>query len=556
MLETLRNAGKSWIAKVLMIFLAASFGIWGIQDVFRGFQSGALATVGDREISAAEYSQSLRQTLQSIARSTGQSLSQEDARKAGYDKAVLDDLIRRAAIDAQADSLGLVISPQSVVEAAQTNPAFQGTGGQFDPAAFAGALQANGLTEAGYMAVESQNLRRQSVLKAVGSNFQMPTTLVEALSKFKSEQRDARYFTIQAAVTDVAAPSDSEIKEQYEKTPAAYTAPEYRSIAVLKVEPSDLISKISITDDEVKAGYERLKAELSKPERRTFLQIGFPTEIEAEKARTRLAGGLDFIALANERGLKEGDYLLADKAKDELLDKDVANAAFSLQEGATSDVVKGSLVTALLKVTKITPGHVPTLDEVRGQVTERLQLEKAREQMQAIFDTVENERNNQTKLEDIAKSQNLPFVLIPAVSAAGLDKDGKEVNVVDKPELLKAAYASDVGDVTSPLNPTDSYIWYDVREVIPSALKPLDAVKAQVQSDVTARKVRELLRQRAEKIVASLKSGLNFDQVAQQEKAELKQAQGLTQKRGYRRVRHPFNNRPVRHPREWLWLVA
>lgn len=48
MLEMFRNAGKSWVAKILLMLLAGSFGVWGIQDIFGGFNATALATVGDQ----------------------------------------------------------------------------------------------------------------------------------------------------------------------------------------------------------------------------------------------------------------------------------------------------------------------------------------------------------------------------------------------------------------------------------------------------------------------------------------------------------------------------
>lgn len=527
MLEALRDAGKSWVAKVLLLLLAASFAVWGVQDVFQGSHAGALAVVGDREVSAQEYSEAMKQTLQNISRNTGQSLSQEDARKLGYDKLVLDNLIHQAAVDTQADTLRLAVSTKALEAATLANPAFHGPGGQFDQAAFNNVLQANGMNEAGYIATETREMMRDAILNSVSANFTLPATMVEALSRYRSELRDARYFTIRSSAADIAAPTEAELKEQYDKTPVAYTAPEYRSIAVLKVEPADIAAKISITDQEIAAAYEQRKTEYATPERRTILQIPFNTEAEARAARDKLAAGQDFVALAQERGLKEGDYQLTDKTQAELLDKDIAAAAFGLSQGQVSDVVKGSLVTALLKVTAITPAKQPSLDEVKDKLRERLQLDKAREELQAIFDTVENARNNQTKLDVIAREQKLPFQLVPAVSAAGLGKDGKEVPLPDKADLLKAAFTSDVGDLTPVLNPTDSYIWYDVLEVMPSALRPFDEVKAQVQGDVTARKLRELLAERGQKIVAALKAGTTLEQAAQQENAELKQAQGL-----------------------------
>jgi peptidyl-prolyl cis-trans isomerase D len=113
------------------------------------------------------------------------------------------------------------------------------------------------------------------------------------------------------------------------------------------------------------------------------------------------------------------------------------------------------------------------------------------------------------------------------VSATGLGPDGKEVDLPGKADVLKAAFASDVGVENDALTPHDSYFWYEVREVIPSALKPLDTVKAQVTSDVTARKIRDLLTERTTGIVKKLDDGATLEQLATEAKAEIKTAQGL-----------------------------
>ncbi len=192
-----------------------------------------------------------------------------------------------------------------------------------------------------------------------------------------------------------------------------------------------------------------------------------------------------------------------------------------------SEPVSGSLVTALLKATKITPEKQASLEEVKTVLTKRLQDERALDEIQSIYDAVEDARAAQTKFEDIAKAQEIPILIIPAVSAAGLDPTGKEVAVPGKQELLKAAFTSDVGVENDALTPQDSFFWYEVREVIPSALKPLDAVKAQVTSDVTARKIRELLTERATALVKSLDGGAKLEQLATEAKAEIKTARGL-----------------------------
>lgn len=532
MLEMFRNAGKSWVAKVLLVLLAGSFGVWGIQDIFGGFNATALATVGNQEISSQQYSNAYRQAMQRLAQQTGRNLSAEEARSMGVDRSILTTLIQSAAIDAQAANLNLSISSKLIAEETTGNPAFQ-SNGKFDPSLFARILQQNNLNEEMYVASESRNRARYAITDAVDRGFTPPKTLIEALHRYRNEQRDAKYFTIKAAESDVAAPTDEELKKQYEATPAAYTAPEFRSIAVMKVEPADMAPKIAIAPEALSAGYDKYKRDYYTPEKRTILQISFPTVDEAKKARDRISAGEDFLAIAKERGASEGDITFADRSKVEFLDKTIADAAFSLKQDEVSDVVSGSLVTALLKATKITPEKQSTLDEVKDVLTKRLQAERAVEEIQSIYDAVEDARAAQTKFEDIAKAQGIPFVLVPAVNAAGLGPDGKEMNLPGKPEVVTAAFASDVGVENDPLTPHDSYFWYEVREVIPSALKPFDAVKAQLTNDVTARKVRELLTERATALVKKLDDGATLDQLAAEASAEIKTAQGLKRNEAY-----------------------
>jgi peptidyl-prolyl cis-trans isomerase D len=527
MLEMFRNAGKTWVAKILLLMLAGSFAVWGIRDIFGGFRATALATIGTQEISSQQFSDSFRQALQNLAQQTGQNLTAEDARKMGIDRSILNNLIQSAAIDAQAANLKLSISKQLIAEEAKANPIFKDSKGNFDPQLFARLLQQNGLNEEMFVASESRNRARSAITDAVDRGFTPPNTLVEALYRYRNEQRDARYFTIAASAADVAAPADEELKKHYEATPTAYTAPEYRSIAVMKVEPSDMAPKIIITPEALTAGYEKYKLDYFTPEKRTILQVSFPTVDEAKKAKDRIADGVDFLAIAKERGATDTDITFADKSKAEFLDKTIAEAAFKLKQDEVSDPVSGSLVTALLKATKITPEKQATLAEVKTDLTKRLQAERALDEIQSIYDAVEDARAGQTKFEDIAKAQGIPFTLVPAVSVAGLDPAGKEVDVPAKQEVLKAAFASDVSVENDALTPQDSYYWYEVREVIPSALKPLDAVKAQVSSDVTARKIRELLTEHATGLVKSLDGGATLERLATEAKAEIKTARGL-----------------------------
>ncbi len=157
MMESMRNAAKSWVAKLLIGLLAVSFGVWGIADVFRGYSSGALATVGKVEITAQEFSRAFNQYLQNFARQTGQPIDQEQAKKLGIDRAVLNNLIESAAIDNEALSMKLAVSDATLAREVMENPAFQDASGKFDPELFKRILTSNGLSEAAFFAEQRRS---------------------------------------------------------------------------------------------------------------------------------------------------------------------------------------------------------------------------------------------------------------------------------------------------------------------------------------------------------------------------------------------------------------
>ena len=72
MLNALRKNAGSWVVKVLMLLLVASFAIWGIGDVFfsRG-QNPTVATVGGTEIPANELANAFNRAVANLQRQLG-----------------------------------------------------------------------------------------------------------------------------------------------------------------------------------------------------------------------------------------------------------------------------------------------------------------------------------------------------------------------------------------------------------------------------------------------------------------------------------------------------
>ncbi len=527
MMDSMRKAAKSWVAKLLIGLLAVSFGVWGIADVFKFASVNDLATVGSEQITAEAYSKAFQNRLQEISRQTGQGITPEEARVYGVDKGVLEYLVQGAALDGEAKKLKLGVSNTFLAQDLMTNPTFTDSAGKFDGERFKQLLAQNGLSEATYFAAERERLLRDALTTTASGGLPVSAGLLEAQYRFDNEQRDARYFIVSTADSEVPAPTDDEIKKEYEANPAAYTAPEFRAVAIIKAEPADIAAKITLTDQDLAEGFDKYKGEFFTPEKRTILQITFPSLADAQAAQVKLAGGADFLALAKERGFTEADITFADKTKTDFVDPAIADAAFALAQGAVSDPIKGALSTALLKAVSITPEQQSTLDEVKQQLSDRLKLEQAMEQIQATYDAVEDARAAQTSFEDIAGKAGIPFELVTATDAQGNDKVGAAVAIPHKEDVLKAAFTSDVGVENDAISLDNGYVWYEVREVVPAALKPLDQVKDQARAAVIAAKVRALSEEKAKKLVERARAGAKLEDLAAEVKAQVQTAQGL-----------------------------
>ena len=536
-MEFLRNAAKTWVAKLLMALLVMSFGIWGIRDVSTSFLSDFLSWTGwgpkdlvhvaGRTIRQPEFNVALQRTLKQLSTQSGQNLTIDDARRMGVDRTVLDNLIATASVEAAATKLGLAVSNSTVLQSLAENKMFQDVNGKFDSAIFKRLLEQNSLSESDFLATEKAGRLRSMVTTTADGSVKLPKTLSAALAQYRGESRDVKYFDFTVSEADVPVATDAEIKKQYEATPAAYTAPEYRSIAVLKIEPSDIADRLTVSPDELKAGYEQYKTDYFTPEKRTVLQLTFPTLDAAKKAKDRITAGEDFVKIATELKVKESDYSLVDRQRGDFLDAKIGDAAFKLAQGAVSNPVQGELAIALLKAITIVPEKQSTLDEVKVALTSRLQLEKAKEEITAIYTEVEDARSQQTPFEKIAEKGKLPFKLYGAVNATGQDRAGKDVDMTSRDDIVKAAFLSDVGNSDDALAVGDGYVWYEVREVIPPGLKPLTDVKVEVSKDVMATKLRDAAEAKAKGFLAEVKSGATLDALSVKAAAIVKTATGL-----------------------------
>ena len=531
MLETLRKSVKSLVVNIFIGLLVLSFAVWGIADIFSGFGSQTLAKVGDTEISQEEFRNELQRQISFISNRLGRQLTQEESNQLGIPQQVLNSLVTNAALSNQARTLGLGVSDAAVANSIINDPGFKDASGNFSRDRFENILQNNGLSEAGYTWRQRNRMVRQQIEQAAMGGTAVPNTMVNAINRYLNQTRKVSYFILpSASVGEIAPPTDENIAKWHKEHPALYTAPEYRSIAIVELMPETVAATIEVTDADVKAYYEENKAAFRKKEEsRDLDQLAFTTAEKAQEAYDKLKGGADFMAVAKEYGFSEDAIRRPAVVLSTMIDRGVGQAAFALKKGEYSTPVKTLLGATIVRVRDIIPPEYQPFDEVKDEAKKKLSLEKSNDEILDIHDAVEDERAGGATLKEIAKKLNLKYIEIPAISQTGLDKTGGKVTTLpNSNDLLKLAFESDVGVENDPVTaPDHGYWWLDVTGITPSRLKDLESVKEQVKTDWLKDKRATMLTAMAKESMKKISEGVTIAGAAKAAKAEIKTSEAF-----------------------------
>jgi peptidyl-prolyl cis-trans isomerase D len=536
MLGAIRNAAQGVVGKAIMTLvmglIIVSFVVWGVGDMLRGFTTSTIASVGGAKISAQEYHMAYDRTIQQYQRRLRRPFTNEEARQIGLDRSVLQRLLSEAAVDEETRRLGLDISSDALREIITTNPDFRDKSGAFDPARFAGALRDMDMTERGFVAELRKQALRQFIVAALTAGVAAPKAETKAEADYEGQTRSVDYFLLPAsAALDIPAPSEAALKTFYDDRKSNYRAPELRSMDVLSLEPETIANPAEVSDADAQAAYAKLAgkdAKFGAPEKRDLQQILFPSDADAAAADAKLKAGASFDDLIKERGLKPEDADLGDTTKEAMLDKAEADAVFALPEGGVSGALKSQFGPVIVRVKSITPSTVKPFAEVADEVKRQVSASRAGDKIQALRDKIEDLRVSGKSLIEAAKAAGLTAQSIAAVDAQGSDAKGAPVDLPDKAELLRAAFASDVGLDEAPLNTKDGgFVWFDITKVDSAHDLSFEEAKPEVEKQWRADEVDKALAGKADDLVKQLNAGATVADAAKGAGAEAKSAQDV-----------------------------
>ncbi|WP_421925223.1 SurA N-terminal domain-containing protein [Neoaquamicrobium sediminum] len=530
MLNSLRNAARSWIAKLLLVMLVLSFAVWGISgQIFGGLGSNVL-TAGDTRVSILEYRLAYDRQLSLLSQQFGVPVTREQAQQFGVDNRVLSQLAAGAVLDEQAREMRLGLSRDRLAAMTAEDPAFQGADGRFDRNQFDFVLRQIGMRPEDYLKNREQAAVRQQIIEAVSDGMTAPDAFLRAVSLYQGEDRTVDYIVLSRSLVEpIEEPAQDVLEAYFEENKANYAAPEYRRISYVKLEPADIADPAAIQAEEVERYYEDNAARFTSPEQRKIEQLVFADAEAAQAALDKIRGGATFEEVVTEQGKTMGDVVLGTFAKADVADPAIAEAAFELAEGEVSDVVDGAFGSLLVRVPEVQPAKVQPLAEVEQQIRSDIALGEATRILDDVYVGYEDARAGGETMAEAAARNRLEVVTVEAVDRSGRNPEG--TILTDLPEsnaLLQEAFDSEVGVENSPLNTGSSgYLFYEVDDVTEARDRTLDEVRDQVVTDWKENQVATRLATRAEEIEKQVADGKALTEVAEELELEVQVRRGL-----------------------------
>jgi len=479
-----------------------------------------VAKVGDQNVTIAE----VRQQLSEISRRQQIPKPLEGL----YARQILTQLVYTKEIQYEAKRLGITVTNEEIADRVK----------QYLPSAFNGdspvgmdqysqQVQARfNLTVPVFEDLIRQGLLEEKFRRLVTDGVSAgPNELLEQF-RYQNEKVKLDYALIKPEELEAKiTPDEAEIKAAYEKRKGQYQVQEKRSVEYGLVDLAKLRQNVQISDDELKARYQQDIQDYQVPNRvhpeHILLMTRGKTDAEVDEIKKKAEDvlkqakkGAKFEELAKkyseDPGTKDkgGDlgWIVQGQTVPEF-----EKAAFSLQPGAISDLVKTEYGFHVIKVLEKETAHTKPFEQVKDSIRAPLVVTKADNQAAKVADDLAAaiRKSNKTALADLARDYKLEVAQTRPVSASDpLLEFGNSVEVKD------AIFRLRQGEVSQPIRTDRGYVVLTLKEVIPAHQGTLEEVRERVIAALKQEKSLELAKSKAEELAKRARAGEKFDAAA------------------------------------------
>jgi peptidyl-prolyl cis-trans isomerase D len=521
MLQFFRNFFSSRIGVavtlsfVVLIGLAFAGGDVASNAGFGGVAGGdRVASVGKARISTSDLERAAANSVEQL-RAENPKLTVKSFVAQGGLEQLLDNLIDLSAVRAFAEKHGVFVGDRLVDSEIAKIPGAQGVDGKFSDTAYRAFLSQKRVTDEQLrrQVIETMMARQMLSSAEVGVGAQVET--VRRYAGVLAERRVGAIAMLpSSAFAPKTPPSDTEIAAWYSAHRADYILPERRVVRFATFSDAVVKSVPAPTDAEIAARYETNKAQYAASESRKITQLVLPTDAAAKAVMAELSAGKSLESVAAAKGLAAGSLgSLTKQALSAQSSQAVADAAFAAAMGKLVGPLKAPLGWLILRIDTIEGKAGRTLDQVRGELSQQIAVEKRRAALTDFAKRIEDEFDNGAALSDVAKELGVTLSETPPLLADGtvFGAQGQKA----PPQLAKVvasafAMEGEKQPQLAEVEPGKTFVIYDVGALAPAAPPPLAQIKQAVAIDVQLSKGAAAAKAAAVKVEAAARRGTDL----------------------------------------------
>ncbi|MBC6438767.1 MAG: SurA N-terminal domain-containing protein [Rhodobacteraceae bacterium] len=487
-----------WIILGLLMVALTGFGITN----FSGTAS-LIGSVGTARITASDYTRALQQELNARIAQTQTPVTLRDLTAQGIDRAILDTLVARAALDHETQQMGISVSDAQVARQVHETTGFTAA----DRAGYEAALRDIGLSPATFEQDLRLDTARAILQQAVLGSVRAPEAFADVLTAYQAETRDISILTVTEIdlPAGLPAPSQADLQAQYENHAQAFTRPEMRTITYAWVRPAMIMDDTPVDQAAIRALYEARDADYNQPERRLVERLVYPDQAQAQAARAALdAGDSSFNELVAARGLTLDDVDMGEVRPDDL-GTAAAAAVFGTGETIVIGPVESRLGPALFRINAILDAIEIPFEKAEPQLRTELSAEAARRAISDIQPEVEDLLAGGATLEELATDTVMELGQIDW-------HPGIDAGIAGYTTFREAAATLRNGDFPDLLTLSDGgLLAMRLDAITPPSRPPLTDIREQVRAHWQAAQLRAQLADHANTLAVRLDTGTRLE---------------------------------------------
>jgi len=477
-----------------------------------------LAKVGDQNVTMGD----VRQQLDEIRRRNPIPQPLEGL----YARNILNQLVFQKEVEFEAKRLGIAVSDQERADRIK----------QYVPTAFNGdtfvGLDAYArevqsrfqLTVPVFEDLVRQGLIEEKFRKLITDGISASPADIQGEFKYQNEKVKLDYVVIKPEdLEPKIAPSESDVKAYYEQNKSRFQIPEKRVVRYALLDLTQLRQNTAATDDELKVVYQQNIQQFQVPNRVhaehiLLMTVGGKTDAEVAETKKKAE---DILAQAKKKGANFED--LAKKYSEDPGSKakggdlgwlvqgqtvpEFEKAAFSLNKGEISDLIKTQYGFHIIKVLDKETAHTKTFDEVKDTLRPNYLLNKVDQEASKTADQIAADirQSNKTTLDQLAQKYHLTIAEThPVGPGEPVLELGNGQDIKDEIFHLRP------GDLSLPLRTDRGYVVLSLRQSLPAHQGTLDEVRDKVVTELKQQKSNELAQTKAQELEKRVKAGEKF----------------------------------------------